>query len=152
MQYKNQSRFGPALASPLKSRRRFVQGLVGGGLVGAGFACSSWAQEARFASGAGRAPVLSGKTFNLVIEEQPANFTGSSRIATMINGSIPAPTLRWKEGDTVTINVTNRLSQPTSIHWHGIILPFEMDGVPGISYPGIAPGQTFQYRFEVVTG
>ena len=149
MQYEKSSRFDPALASPLKSRRRFVQGLIGGGVVGAGFASSGWAQDEQLPFGAGRAQVLSGKTFNLVIEEQPANFTGSPRIATMINGSIPAPTLRWKEGDTVTINVTNRLSQPTSIHWHGIILPFEMDGVPGISFPGIAPGQTFQYRFKL---
>src|SRR5690606_32000192 len=66
-----------------------------------------------------------------------------------VNGSIPAPTLRWREGDTVTIRVTNRLREHTSLHWHGIILPFEMDGVPGISFPGIAPGETFTYRFKV---
>ncbi|MCI2810869.1 copper resistance system multicopper oxidase, partial [Eoetvoesiella caeni] len=57
--------------------------------------------------------------------------------------------LRWREGDTVTIRVTNRLKEATSIHWHGILLPFQMDGVPGISFPGIAPGETFTYRFKV---
>ncbi len=97
----------------------------------------------------GSAPVLSGTEFNLTIAETPVNFTGSPRMATTINGSIPAPTLRWREGDTVTLRVSNRLREPTSIHWHGILLPFEMDGVPGISFPGIAPGETFTYRFEV---
>ncbi|GAA3528756.1 copper resistance system multicopper oxidase [Zobellella aerophila] len=70
-------------------------------------------------------------------------------MATTINGSIPAPTLRMREGDTVTIRVTNRLKEHTSIHWHGIILPYQMDGVPGISFPGIAPGETFTYQFRV---
>lgn len=67
----------------------------------------------------------------------------------MINGSIPAPTLIWREGDIITLRVTNRLSVPTSVHWHGIILPYQMDGVPGLSYSGIAPGKTFTYRFRV---
>lgn len=83
------------------------------------------------------------------IAELPVNFTGKARVATAINGSIPAPTLRWREGDTVTIRVTNRLREATSIHWHGMILPFQMDGVPGISFAGIPPGETFTYRFKV---
>src|SRR3546814_12943398 len=66
-----------------------------------------------------------------------------------LNGSLPAPTLRWREGDTVTIRVKNRLNETTSIHWHGIILPFQMDGVPGISFAGIPPGETFTYQFKV---
>lgn len=66
------------------------------------------------------------------------------------NGQSPGPTLRFKEGETVTINVTNNLDVTTSIHWHGLILPYEQDGVPGISYPGIAPGETFTYRFPIV--
>lgn len=93
--------------------------------------------------------VLTGTEFDLTIAETPFNVTGAPRMATTINGSIPAPTLRWRAGDTVTIRVTNRLSESTSIHWHGIILPYQMDGVPGISYPGIAPGETFTYRFKV---
>ncbi|MGB1058690.1 MAG: copper resistance system multicopper oxidase, partial [Ketobacter sp.] len=94
-------------------------------------------------------PVLSGREINLVVAENPVNFTGVTRMATTINGSIPAPTLRLREGDEVTIRVTNRLSVPTSIHWHGILLPYQMDGVPGISFPGIAPGETFTYRFKL---
>ncbi|AEC20347.1 copper-resistance protein, CopA family protein [Pusillimonas sp. T7-7] len=70
-------------------------------------------------------------------------------MATTVNGSLPAPTLRWREGDTVTIRVKNRLNETTSIHWHGIILPFQMDGVPGISFAGIPPGETFMYQFKV---
>jgi L-ascorbate oxidase len=66
------------------------------------------------------------------------------------NGGSPGPVMRFKEGEEVTINVTNNLDEPTSIHWHGLILPFEQDGVPGISFPGIAPGETFTYKFPIV--
>jgi len=93
--------------------------------------------------------VLSGAEFDLTIAETPVNYTGVPRMATTINGSIPGPILRWREGDTVTLRVTNRMPVTTSMHWHGILLPFEMDGVPGISYAGIAPGETFTYRFPV---
>jgi len=93
--------------------------------------------------------MLSGTEFDLTIAETAVNFTGEPRMATTINGSFPGPALRWREGDTVTIRVTNRLREPTSLHWHGIVLPYEMDGVPGISFPGIAPGETFTYRFPV---
>lgn len=75
--------------------------------------------------------------------------TGRDRLVPTINGSVPGPVLRWREGEDVTIRVTNRLDEPTSIHWHGIILPANMDGVPGISFGGIAPGATFTYRFPV---
>ncbi len=95
------------------------------------------------------APVLSGANIDLVVAETAVNFTGTPRMATTINGSIPAPTLRLREGDEVSIRVTNRLPVATSIHWHGIILPYEMDGVPGISFAGIAPGETFTYRFQI---
>lgn len=93
--------------------------------------------------------MLSGTVFNLEIAESPINFTGSPRMATTVNGSLPAPTLHWREGDTITIHVTNHLKEDTSIHWHGIILPFAMDGVPGISFAGIAPGETFTYQFKL---
>jgi CopA family copper-resistance protein len=93
--------------------------------------------------------VLSGTNFQLEVGASQVNFTGVSRYATVVNGQLPAPLLRWRQGDTVTIRVTNRLAAPTSIHWHGMILPANMDGVPGISFPGIGPGQTFEYRFPV---
>ena len=126
-------------------RRRFVQGLAAGGvMLGASSALAT--ANTIFSS---RASDLTGTEFDLVIAETPVNFTGKPRIATTINGSIPAPTLHWREGDTVTIRVTNRLREATSIHWHGIILPYNMDGVPGVSFKGIAPGETFTYQFKV---
>jgi CopA family copper-resistance protein len=136
-------------AIPDLRRRRFVQGLAAGGvLLGLSpFIRPSWAIGAAMPGRA--APVLRGTEFDLVIAESPVDFTGRPRMATTINGSIPAPTLRWREGDTVTLRVTNRLRETTSIHWHGIILPYQMDGVPGISFNGIAPGETFTYRFKV---
>ncbi|OOG41743.1 copper resistance protein CopA [Rhodanobacter sp. C06] len=129
------------------SRRRFVQGIVlGGAVAGLGLLRSSNA----WASGSpGQLRVLSGTDFALDIDETPVNYTGRPRLATTVNGSVPGPILRWKQGTTVTLRVTNRLRVPTSIHWHGIILPFQEDGVPGISFPGIAPGETFTYRFPV---
>lgn len=131
------------------ARRRFVRGLVAGGVM---IGLSPWLRAA--AQGlsdtrTGAAPVLSGTNIDLVVAESPVNFTGKPRMATTINGSIPAPTLKLREGDTVTIRVTNRLREATSIHWHGIILPYQMDGVPGISFPGIPPGETFTYQFRL---
>jgi CopA family copper-resistance protein len=108
----------------------------------------SWAQETGLTA-TGTPQVLSGTEFDLTIADAPVNFTGMPRMATTINGSLPAPVLRWREGDTVTLRVTNRMREWTSVHWHGILLPFEMDGVPGISFRGIAPGETFVYRFPV---
>ncbi len=93
--------------------------------------------------------MLSGTEFDLEIDTLPVNFTGKPRTATVVNGQVPAPLLRWREGDTITLRVTNRLREPTSIHWHGIILPADMDGVPGLSFEGIAPGTTYNYRFPV---
>lgn len=92
---------------------------------------------------------LRGTEFSLDIAPTPVNITGKTRIATAVNGQIPAPTLYWREGDTVTLRVTNRLPVSSSIHWHGILLPANMDGVPGLSFDGISPGETFVYQFEV---
>lgn len=79
----------------------------------------------------GPADGLSGTEFDLTIGETQVNITGNARTAMTINGGIPGPLLRWREGDTVTLRVKNRLAETTSIHWHGIILPANMDGVPG---------------------
>lgn len=130
------------------SRRHFVQGLAAGGVI-ASVPNLLHANEQGPQTQLGTAPELSGEVIELEIAQLPVNFTGGSRLATTINGSIPAPTLRLREGDDVTIKVTNRLSVPTSIHWHGIILPYQMDGVPGISFKGIAPGETFTYQFKL---
>jgi len=136
---------------PNLPRRQFVQGLAAGGLL---LGLSPYLSPVRARAEApgtvtGTAPVLTGTEFDLTIAETPVNFTGTPRLATTVNGSIPAPTLRWRQGETVTIRVTNRLQVSSSIHWHGIILPYQMDGVPGVSFPGIAPGETFTYRFKV---
>ncbi|ANG61045.1 copper oxidase [Marinobacterium aestuarii] len=88
-------------------------------------------------------------TYDLVIDEQIVNITGKDKKAMTINGQLPGPTLRFKEGEDVTINVTNRLDVDSSIHWHGILLPYQMDGVPGISFDGIKPGETFSYQFPI---
>lgn len=130
-------------------RRRFLQGLVAGGVIAGLSPFTRQSLAGTLDAGITRLPVLRGTSFDLTVAETPVNFTGQPRMATTINGSLPGPTLRWREGDTVTIRVTNRLAVDTSIHWHGILLPFEMDGVPGISFKGIPPGETFTYRFKV---
>ncbi|CAB3671888.1 Copper resistance protein A [Achromobacter mucicolens] len=132
-------------AHTLTTRRRFVQGLAAGGALAA---LGGW-RHASAQSGAAAAAELRGTEFHLEIGETPVNFTGAARVATTVNGRLPAPLLRWREGDTVTLHVTNRLREQTSIHWHGILLPTGMDGVPGLSFAGIDPGQTFTYRFDV---
>ena len=132
-----------------RPRRRFVQGLIAGGVFAAFPSVLQASSPFASVTLTGTAPVLSGKVIELVIDESPVNFTGVVRMATTINGSIPAPTLRLVEGDEVTIKVTNNLKVPSSIHWHGIILPFQMDGVPGISFKGIMPGETFVYQFTL---
>lgn len=127
----------------LPSRRRFVQGLaVVGGLATSGFVTAARA--------AGGPSTLTGNSFDLTIGPTPINITGRARVATTVNGSVPGPILRFREGDTVTINVTNKLDEPTSIHWHGIKLPNDMDGVPGLTFKGIMPGETFTYRYPVI--
>ncbi len=127
------------------SRRRFMQALAfGGGAFALGLRSAACAPENRIGQ-----KVLSGTEFDLEIGAAPANFTGHPAVAHTINGQFPGPILRWREGTTVTLRVTNRLPVQTSIHWHGVIVPANMDGVPGISFPGIAPGETFVYRFPV---
>ena len=129
------------------SRRRFVQGAF----AGAAITAYNFRGIPVFANVAPHnPPVLSGTHFDLTIDSLQVNFTGHRSVATAINGSVPGPTLRWTEGENVTIAVTNRLTKSTSIHWHGIRLPADMDGVPGLSFPGIAPGETFHYRMPVV--
>jgi len=126
------------------TRRQFVKGITIGG------AALTVSPSLLLAQLNNQTPkVLTGNVFNLSIGEQRVNFTGTERVATTVNNSLPAPILRLKEGDDVTIHVKNNLAETASIHWHGLILPSEMDGVPGISFDGIAPGQTFTHRFKV---
>jgi len=128
------------------SRRTFVKGLAAGGILG-GFGL--WRPPVWAVTSPGQPNVLSGTEFDLFIGESPVNFTGNPRTAQTINGGIPGPLLRWREGDTVTLRVRNRLHDTTSIHWHGILLPANMDGVPGLSFKGIEPGGLYVYQFKV---
>ena len=132
-------------ASPVISRRRFVRGLASTALTAAGlWRWRGWANAAT-----GEQQVLTGNRFALALDEIAVNYTGHRTRGIAINGSIPGPVLRWREGDDVTLAVTNRLPDTASIHWHGIRTPANMDGVPGLSFPGIAPGETFIYEFPV---
>jgi CopA family copper-resistance protein len=128
------------------TRRRFVQGIA----AGAALEACGW--RGRSAFGQTVPPIsaaLTGTHFDLTIDTIPVNFTGRPSRATAVNGSTPGPILRWREGDAITISLTNRLKQATSIHWHGIRVPADMDGVPGLSFIGVPPGETFEYRFPV---
>ncbi|WP_417461159.1 copper resistance system multicopper oxidase [Kordiimonas sp.] len=130
------------------SRRSLLRGAAGSGA----FLCLSgllplWAQSA--ARGNWGVPSGTANSFNLDIDRFPVRIDGRSTTAVGINGTLPGPLIRFREGDDITLNVTNRLAQDTSIHWHGLLVPFHMDGVPGVSFPGIKPGETFSYRFAV---
>ena len=131
------------------TRRTFVKGLAATGAVAATGVLRS---EVLLADRLPRQTTgeLKGTSFDLQIAETPVNFTGRPRIAYTMNGSLPAPTLRWREGDEVTLRVRNTLAEEdASVHWHGILLPANMDGVPGLSFHGIHPGETFTYKFKV---
>jgi CopA family copper-resistance protein len=128
------------------NRRRLL--LSATALVGAG-ACASLPARA-FAAAREPVPELSGTDIKLTIDRGHWTMDGKSGHAVLVNGSLPAPTLRLKEGQTVRIAVTNRLDETTSIHWHGLLVPPQMDGVPGVSFPGIAPGETFVYEFPLL--
>src|SRR5690554_150326 len=115
-------------------RRQFVQGLaLSGAAAGLGLRIPSLWAATSGTSLRPETPMLSGTRFDLSIGETPMNFTGITRTAITVNNSLPAPTLRWKEGTTVDLFVSNRLpagsihGQSTSIHWHGILLPANMD-------------------------
>jgi CopA family copper-resistance protein len=133
----------PQIGRPV-SRRQFVTGVAAGGaLAGLGID-AGWAAPATTAQ-----QILRGNHFDLGIGYREVNFTGTARQATVVNGGLPGPVLRWQQGNEVVLRVRNNLAVDSSIHWHGIILPAEMDGVPGLSFAGIKPGETFEYRFPV---
>ena len=133
------------------SRRQFVTGVAaGGGLLAANsLDAQTTSPSTRIDFHNQYQEVLAGTQFDLTIGYEQVNFTGKPRIATTVNGSVPGPLLRWKEGERVQIKVTNQLKAMSSIHWHGLILPYTMDGVPHLSFAGIGPGETFRYEFDI---
>ena len=128
------------------SRRNFIKGIAAASVAG-GLGMKTF--NAFSAVSLVQPHMLTGNDFDLFIAETPLNITGNIRYAKTINSGLPGPLLRWKEGDTVTLRVKNRLKETTSIHWHGIILPANMDGVPGLSFHGIEPDDTYVYSFRV---
>lgn len=142
------------------SRRRFLTA------TGAGLALAplpAWAQGHGMSysghGGSHRMPkgpliqsgfgVLTGTEIDLTVADGLREVAGRRGLGVAVNGTVPGPLLRLKEGDEVTLRVTNRLHEDTSIHWHGLLLPFQFDGVPGVSFPGIKPGETFTYKFPL---
>ncbi len=131
-------------------RRRFVSGALGGGAAAAAAAWfPAWAQPVSSGITA-PLPTVSGNDITLRIARQTMRIDGRLSRAVGINGTVPAPLVRLKEGQTARLTVVNDLDEDSSIHWHGLILPFQMDGVPGVSFPGIKPRSKFVYEFPVV--
>ena len=129
-------------------RRRFLRVSTAAGAGTALCALSplrSWAASPSAVS----APHSTGTITDLVIGKGRIDIDGQSAAPIVVNGVLPGPVLRFREGETTTIRVTNRLEEATSIHWHGLLVPPDMDGVPGVSFDGIAPGATFTYRFKL---
>ncbi|MET0155444.1 MAG: copper resistance system multicopper oxidase [Rickettsiales bacterium] len=135
-------------------RRRFVASVGKGAFAAA--AClylprAAWAASSPGKASEGVASHASQRDFRLAFDYAPLAINGRKGRATAINGTVPAPLLRWKEGEEVTIDVTNRMPDVphASIHWHGLLVPAAMDGVPALSFDGIRPGETFRYRFSI---
>ena len=139
----------------LLSRRQFVQGLAAGGAV---LGLGLWPKQSWALRSPGQLEVLAGTQFDLSVGETAVNYTGKTRPAITVNGSVPAPILRWREGTRVQLRVRNDLppgsihGDSTSIHWHGILLPANMDGVPRLSFDGIGRGESYLYEFDVRQG
>ena len=93
---------------------------------------------------------VSGRVIDLAVGQGAIEVAGRSGHAFAVNGSVPGPLVRLKEGEAVTLRVANHLAEDTSIHWHGLLLPFQFDGVPGVSFPGIKPGETFVYELPAL--
>ena len=127
-------------------RRGFIRGA---GLAGGAAALAAWmpAWASPVSSGL---PTVSGNDITLRIARQTMTIDGRRMAAIGVNGTVPAPLIRLREGQKVRLNVINELDEDSSIHWHGLILPAHMDGVPGVSFPGIRPRSTFSYEFAVV--
>jgi CopA family copper-resistance protein len=141
-----------ASVAGLNRRSALRGGLVGGGLLALQGALPAWARTVSAGSsrdGASPNGTLAGPDIALSIGHQSFSAGGKTAHAVTVNGSLPGPLIRLREGQTARLSVTNTLDEDASIHWHGLLVPFQMDGVPGISFPGIRPRETFVYEFPV---
>ncbi|WP_333591059.1 copper resistance system multicopper oxidase [Brevundimonas sp.] len=131
-------------------RRAVLRGAVaGGGVLALQGVTPAWARTGSPGLRPDQ-PTLTGPDIDLTVGRTPFTVGGRTATATTVNGGLPAPLLRLREGQNVRIAVHNGLDEDTSIHWHGVLLPFQMDGVPGISFPGIRPSETFVYEFPII--
>ena len=129
------------------TRRAMLKGAVGlGGLA----AIPAWARAMPHGPIRQGFDEVSGRVIDLAVGQGAIEVAGRSGHAFAVNGSVPGPLVRLKEGEAVTLHVANYLAQDTSIHWHGLLLPFQFDGVPGVSFPGIKPGETFVYELPAL--
>jgi CopA family copper-resistance protein len=132
---------------PLVARRGFIGGA--GALAAFARLQPVWAGTNSHGLASKGQGTLSGEDIRLVVEDTALSVDGRTGHAVAINGTVPAPLIRLKEGQNIRLTVENRLEEDTSIHWHGFIVPFQMDGVPGISFPGIPAGTSFTYEFPI---
>ena len=129
------------------TRRTILKGAVGlGGLA----AIPAWARAMPHGPIRQGFDEVSGRVIDLAVGQGAIEVAGRSGHTFAVNGSVPGPLVRLKEGEAVTLRVANHLAQDTSIHWHGLLLPFQFDGVPGVSFPGIKPGETFVYELPAL--
>jgi CopA family copper-resistance protein len=138
------------MTRPGPDRRALLGGLAGGaGLWAAQGLMPAWARNGSPGLRS-EATTLEGPNVQLSVGHSPFTVGGRTGHAITVNGTLPAPLIRLREGQNVRLSVTNTLDEDTSIHWHGLLLPFHMDGVPGVSFPGIRPGETFHYEFPII--
>ncbi|WP_333703603.1 multicopper oxidase domain-containing protein, partial [Sphingobium yanoikuyae] len=131
-------------------RRQFLRGAA---LAGGGAALSAWLPAWAQTISPGMRPTLptvSGEDITLTIARQSMSIDGRQFRAIGVNGTVPAPLIRLREGQRVRLNVVNQLEEDSSIHWHGLLVPAKHDGVPGVSFPGIKPGGSYLYDFPVM--
>ena len=129
------------------SRRRFMLGTAG--LAASGLAMPAWAKGASLTHAKQGFGEVGGERIALSVDQHHFGVGGRMGHAIAVNGTVPGPLVRLREGQNVRIDVTNKLAEDTSIHWHGLLLPFQFDGVPGVSFPGIKPDETFTYEFPI---
>ena len=128
-------------------RREFILGSTG--LLATGLAVPAWARGESLSHARQGFGEVSGERIALSVDRHHFGVGGRKGHAIAVNGTVPGPLVRLREGQNVRIDVTNNLTEDTSIHWHGLLLPFQFDGVPGVSFPGIKPGETFTYEFPI---
>lgn len=137
------------MAYPLNRRNLITAAAASGGSIAFSSLFPAWAQPIS-AGIVAPLPVVSGNDITLRIARQTMRIDGRISRAIGINGAVPGPLIRLKQGQTARLSVVNNLEVDSSIHWHGLLLPFQMDGVPGVSFPGIKPRSTFVYEFPVI--